>query len=91
MAKANKRDYEGAIVDYSAAIRTSDIPTDVKAMAIYNRALAYSAIHEDEKAAEDLSTMLEMPGLSERIKTEASRRRERIRKRGERTDSADSA
>ena len=28
-------------------------------MMIYNRALAYSAIHEDAKAAEDLAAVLE--------------------------------
>ncbi len=86
MVKANKRDYDGAIADYSAAIRAPDIPTDVKAMALYNRALAYSAIHEDAKAAEDLSAMLAMPGLSKRIKKEASQRQERIRQRDEKTD-----
>ena len=36
-----------------------DIPTDVKAMAIYNRSLAYHAIHENAKAAEDLTALLE--------------------------------
>ena len=87
MVKANKHDYDGAIADYSTAIRAADIPADVKAMALYNRPLAYSAIHEDAKAAEDLSVMLKMPGLSERIKKEASQRRERIRKRDEKTDS----
>ena len=86
MAKANRRDYDGAIADYSAAIRAPDIPTDVKAMAIYNRSLAYNAIHEDAKAAEDLAALLEVPGLSERIKTEAHQRRERIRKRDDNTD-----
>lgn len=87
MAQANKNNYAGAIADYSAAIETPDIPADVKAMAIYNRSLAYSAIHEDAKAAEDLSTMLKMPGLSERVRTEAARRRERIRKRDEKPES----
>ncbi len=80
MAKANKRDYHGAIADYSDAIRAPDIPIDVKAMATYNRALAYTAISEDEKAAEDLAAMLEMAGLPENIKTEARQRRERIKK-----------
>jgi len=37
MGKANKRDYGGAIADYSAAIQAPNIPKDVKAMAIYNR------------------------------------------------------
>ena len=83
MAKANKRDYDGAIADYSAAIQAPNIPKDVKAMAIYNRALAYSAIHEDVSAAEDLAAVLEMPGLPVKIKTHAQQRRELIRRRDE--------
>jgi hypothetical protein len=83
MAKANRRDYKGAIADYSAAIESPEIPPDVKAMAIYNRALAYSAIHQDDKAADDLATVLAMPGLPENIMTAAQQRRERIRRRGE--------
>ena len=43
MAKAKKRDFAGAIADYSAAIELPDVPADVKAMVFYNRALAYSA------------------------------------------------
>ncbi|TWU38330.1 hypothetical protein [Novipirellula artificiosorum] len=86
MAKANKRDYVGAIAAYSAAIRAADIPIDVKAMAIYNRSLAYTAIHEDEKAADDLAAMLIMPGLSESIKTKARQRRERIKRRDKEMD-----
>ena len=86
MVKANKRDYDGAIADYSAAIQAPDIPTDVKGMAIYNRALAYSAIHEDAKAAADLLAILKMPGMPEKIKVEASRRQERIRRRDEKAD-----
>jgi hypothetical protein len=86
MAKASQRDYEGAIADYSAAIQAPEIPTDVKAMAVYNRALAYSAIDEDAKAAEDLAALLEMPGLPENIRTATQQRRERIRRRNEGTD-----
>ena len=81
MAKANHRDYQGAIADYSAAIRAPHIPTDVKAMALYNRSLAYSMIQEDAKSTEDLMAVLEMPGLPRRIKIEALERRERIRQR----------
>jgi hypothetical protein len=89
MAKANKCDYDGAIADYSAAIRAPQIPPDVKAMAIYNRALAYSAIHEDERAAEDLAAVLEMPGLPAKLRTHAQQRRELIRQRDKRgTDRA---
>lgn len=87
MAKANKRNYNGAIADYSAAIREPNISTDVKAMVLYNRALVYSAIHEDAKSAEDLAAVLEIPGLSQNIKTQAKQRQERIRRRKENTES----
>ncbi len=83
MAKANERDYEGAIADYSAAIRDPNIPTDRKAMVLYNRALAYSAIHEDAKSAEDIAAVLEIPGLPQNIKMRAKERQERIRRRKE--------
>ena len=83
MAKANQRNYAGAIADYSAAIGEPNIPTDVKAMAIYNRALAYSAMHEDAKSAEDLAAVLEMPGLPQNIKMQAKERHERMRRRKE--------
>ncbi len=84
MAKANKRDHDGAIADYSAAIQVPNIPTDVKAMTLYNRALAYSAIHEDAKSAEDLAAVLELPGVPANIRTRAEERRERIRQRDKR-------
>jgi hypothetical protein len=81
MAKARKHDYIGAIADYSAAIESPHIPTDVKGMATYNRALAYAAINQDQKAADDLAAMLKMPGLPESIITQARQRRERLRRR----------
>ena len=81
MAKAKKGDFAEAISDYSATLSAPGIPDDVLGMALYNRALAYSAIHEDEKAAEDLSKVLNMSGLPENIKVAASQRRERIRRR----------
>jgi hypothetical protein len=83
VAKANKCDYDGAITDYSTAIQAPNVPNDVKAMAMYNRALAYSAIHEDAKAAEDLVAVLEMPGLPANITSHAKERRERMRRRDE--------
>lgn len=81
MAKAKKLDFAGAIVDYSATIQAPGIPSDVLAMALYNRALAYSALHEDEKAASDLTRVLSTPELPENIKVAAIQRRERIRRR----------
>lgn len=81
MLKAKKGDFAGAITDYSATIDAAGIPNDILAMALYNRALAYSAVREDQKAADDLSKVLSMPGLPDNIKVAASQRRERIRRR----------
>jgi hypothetical protein len=89
IAKADKHDYPGAIADYTATIEAGDTPNDVRAMAIYNRALAYSAIHEDDKADDDLETVLKMPGLSERVRSAALRRQVRIRQREDRKDRED--
>lgn len=88
MEKAKRKDYFGAIKDYSKAIEDPRTPADVKGMATYNRALAYAAVHEDNRAAEDLAAMLNMPGLPENVLTEARQRRERLRKRLERSDQA---
>lgn len=81
MAKAKKDDFAGAINDYTATIRSSSVPDDIIAMALYNRALAYSATQEDGKAAEDLVKVLAMPRLPEKIRVAASQRQERIRRR----------
>jgi hypothetical protein len=81
MKKAKKGDFAGAIADYSTTINSSGIPHDVLGMALYNRALAYSALHQDELAATDLTKVLEMRGLPEEISTAARHRRERIRRR----------
>lgn len=58
MAKAKKRDTEGAIADYTAILNMRNAPEDVKAMARFNRALAYSSAGEYENAKEDLNSVL---------------------------------
>jgi hypothetical protein len=83
MAKAKKGDFAGAIVEYTKTIQDSGTPPDVLGMAMYNRALAYSSLHQDEKAAEDLKKVLGIQGLPENIKVAASQRQERIRRREE--------
>ena len=81
MAQAKKGDYEGAVADYSAALKLSKIPSDVKAMTLYNRSLAYSAMEENEKAVADIDAVLAMPDLSSAMKEQAQQRRARITKR----------
>ena len=81
MAKAKKGNYEGAIADYSAALKLTKIPSDVKAMTIYNRSLAYSAMEEDEKAVADIDAVLAIPDLSATLKEQATQRLARVQKR----------
>lgn len=87
MKKANQKDFSGAIADYTTAIESDDTPPDVRAMATYNRALAYSALDENEKAASDLDAVLKMPGVANSVKTAAMRRRERVQQRSDREES----
>lgn len=86
--KAGKHEYQGAIADYTDVIKGQNTPEDLKTMAIYNRALAYSAINEVEKAAQDLDAVIKMPAVSQRVKTAALRRQERIRQRTEKDESS---
>jgi hypothetical protein len=62
MTRAKQHDHEGAIADYTAAIELSDIPDDVIAMALYNRALVYVAAGDDAKGVDDLDSVLAMDG-----------------------------
>lgn len=86
LARANACDYEGAIQSYTSAIETPDCPADVRGMAIYNRALAYAAVREDIRAADDLAAVLTIPGVPQNIKKEAQQRCARLRRRAERND-----
>ena len=81
MHKANDRDLEGAIVDYTEVVEMRGAPDDVIAMALLNRALAYSRSHDDEKAGADLSRVLAMPGASAQVKEAATEKLHRMKRR----------
>ena len=83
MARVKSQDHEGAIGDYTAMIGMLDTPADMKAMALYNRALAYTATGEEPKAAEDLKLILAMQGALANVKTEARRLLVRMQRRSE--------
>lgn len=89
MARAKKRDHEGAILDYTAAIDMPNAPPDVVAMALYNRALAYAAEEGNPKAIDDLRKVLAMTKTPAGIKTEARRKLERMKRQsGTKNESA---
>jgi hypothetical protein len=62
IARAKKHDRKGALANYTNAIKFPAVPTDVKAMALYNRALVYIAAGDDAKGVDDLDTVLAMDG-----------------------------
>ena len=60
--RAKNGDHVRAIADYTEAIETIAVPTDVKAMALYYRALAYVANGNKDKGVDDLDSVLLMDG-----------------------------
>lgn len=84
-AKFGKR--QAAIADYSTVIEMKNTPTDIRAMALYNRALVHNAAANPCEAIADLNQVLEMAGIAENIKTEAHRKLVRMARATKRTDS----
>ena len=88
LARDTEGDSDGAIAAYSATISLDNAPDDVKAMALYNRALLFAAQGDQSKAAADLNAIMVMP-TSVRGVTDAARRRlERLQHRQDVADSA---
>ncbi len=81
IAKAEKRDNQGAVDDYTSAIEFPNANDKEKAMSLYNRALVYHSLRENEKAIDDLNLVLKMHGAHHEIKSAAKKKMERIRLR----------
>ena len=81
MKRANKREHQAAIDEYTAAIRMLDSPEEVRAMALYNRALVHVALGEDKHANDDLETVLVMEEAGVNVKTLARLKLAKIRTR----------
>jgi hypothetical protein len=81
MVKAKRDDWSGAVADYTAAIDAANVPRDVKAMALFNRALAYAHLGNQERADEDLHATIGMPDAPIQIKTSAKAKLARWGKR----------
>ena len=81
MEKARQHDHEGAIGDYTAAVEMPDVSMDVKAMALYNRALVHAATRNADKAIEDLNLVLAMREAPGNIKAAAKQKLSKILRR----------
>jgi tetratricopeptide (TPR) repeat protein len=76
-----RKDFAGAMNAYTAAIDLRDAPDDVRAMALYNRALILAADGAIDQAIADLQIVMEMPVPLQAIKLAARRRLERLQNR----------
>jgi hypothetical protein len=81
MACAEKHDSQGAMSAYTAAIEHVEASEDVKAMALYNRALLFAAEGKTDQALADLTAVMDMPVPLHEIKLAARRRLERLKHR----------
>jgi hypothetical protein len=81
LARAEKEDPTGAMNAYTSAIEQPTAPDDVKAMALYNRAILYAAGGNREKALADLQAIMGMPTPLRGVKQAARRRLERLQHR----------
>ena len=78
MARAKKRDHQGAIEDYTTVIGMPGTPADLMAMVLFNRALVNVAAGDDRKGADDLDAVLAMNEAFVNVKTMARRKLARM-------------
>jgi hypothetical protein len=78
LAKCEQHDAEGAISAYTAAIEVPKVPDDLRAMALYNRALLFTNVGKAASAIADLNTVLAMTGPVRGIKAAVRRRLARM-------------
>jgi hypothetical protein len=81
MARAEKKDPKGAMDAFNSAIDQPNAPDDVKAMALYNRALLFAADGNSDKALTDLNAIMDMPIPLQGVKLAAKRRLDRLQHR----------
>ena len=88
ISKASRRQRDAAIENFTTVIGIPGVPEDVKAMSLFNRALAYVSV-DDSRGEEHLNRVLGMPGAPAHTKTEAIRKLARMQQRTERRTKSD--
>jgi hypothetical protein len=81
MTQANQHNEKSAMVSYTEVIDLRDVPEDVRAMALYNRALLHVTNKSFLNAEADLDAVLALPSPLHQIKTAARRKLERMKLR----------
>ena len=77
-----------ALAIYTALIDSKGTSADIRAKALFNRALAHSSLNHDDKAIADLTQVLAIPNVAENVQTAARSQLTRVKKRTEKRDSA---
>ena len=72
---------EQAIAIYSKLVDAKSTSDTARARALFNRALAYSAMKEDEKALLDLERVLGLPNVPDNVMSAARDRLTRVKRR----------
>jgi hypothetical protein len=83
LARAKRHDHQGAIEAYTETIGMAGVPADLKAMALFNRALVHVATGDDGKGAIDLDAVLAMNAalVNVNVKTMARQKLARMESR----------
>jgi hypothetical protein len=80
-AKAKR--LQKAVDLYSELLNDRGTNATVRARALFNRALAHSAMHNDDQGLADLEELLARPDVPENVKTAARAQIYRVRRRSE--------
>jgi hypothetical protein len=81
MTQANQHHDVSAMASYTEVIELLDVPPDVRAMALYNRALLHVNNKNFAKAQDDLNVILALPQSLPQIKLAARQKLERMKLR----------
>jgi hypothetical protein len=81
LACAIKHDQKEARGAFTAAIDRRNAPADLRAMALYNRAMLFGAANEIRKATQDLNAVLAMTAAPHKVKLAARQKLDRMHRR----------
>ena len=81
MDKANRKDNAGAVLEYTHVIDMPHVAEELRAMALFNRALVYAADNKAAIARRDLELVAAMESAPERVRHSAREKLKRIDRR----------